>query len=78
LVQDLREGKVRSTQSGARLKERASNALGLVALSGFVVVAACAAASITLWELSGGTRHLRGDTTKSGATGTHAEGVPEP
>ena len=76
-MQDVREGKVRSTKSGARLKERASNALGMVALSGFVVVAACAAGTITLWELSGGLGQRRGDTWSSGDPGTSAQGALE-
>jgi hypothetical protein len=40
-------------RSGAKLKDRASTALGMAALSGFVAVGACAAAAISLWEVSG-------------------------
>ena len=54
-MRDTREG-----NTGASLKEQASTVVGMVALSGFVAVAACAAASISLWEVSGGLRQLRG------------------
>jgi uncharacterized membrane protein YhiD involved in acid resistance len=39
--------------SRARLREHASSAVGMIALSGFVLVGACAAATISLWEVSG-------------------------
>ena len=45
-------------RSGAKLKDRAATALGMAALSGFVVVGACAAAAISLWEVSGELRQL--------------------
>jgi hypothetical protein len=45
-------------RSGAKLKDHAATALGMAALSGFVVVGACAAAAISLWEVSGELRPL--------------------
>jgi len=42
----------------ARLKACAATAMGMAALSGFVAVGACVAASISLWEVSGKLRQL--------------------
>ncbi len=48
--------------SRARLRERASSAVGMIALSGFVLVGVCAAASISLWEVTGELVQRRVDT----------------
>jgi hypothetical protein len=44
--------------SGHTLTERATSAMGMIALSGFVLVGACAAASISLWEMSDSLRRV--------------------
>jgi hypothetical protein len=49
----------------ARVKEWATTAVGMVALSGFVAVGACVAASISLWEVSGELRHVHGGSRSS-------------
>lgn len=55
--------------SGAKLKDRATTALGMAALSGFVVVGACAAAAISLWEVSGELRQLHVGARKRSSFG---------
>jgi hypothetical protein len=51
------------------LKDRAATALGMAALSGFVVVGACAAAAISLREVSGELRQLHVDARKRSSLG---------
>jgi hypothetical protein len=58
--------------SRARLRERASSAVGMIAFSGFVLVGACAAASISLWEVSGELLQRRADTKEGRRSDTKA------
>jgi hypothetical protein len=56
---------MREQKPGARLKQRAATAMGMVALSGFVAVGACVAASISLWEVSGELRQAHAGSRSS-------------
>jgi len=49
----------------ARLQECAATAVGMAALSGFVAVGACVAASISLWEMSGELRQVHSGSRSS-------------
>ena len=56
---------MRERKPAARLKQWAATAMGMVALSGFVAVGACVAASISLWEVSGELRQARAGSRNS-------------
>ena len=48
-----------------RLKACAATAVGMVALTGFVAVGACVAASVSLWEVSRELRQLHSGSRSS-------------